>query len=968
MAKNTIKTYQKFRGINQKDSPLISNMSEFSNCENFVFNGAGGTALTPDNVSLVGRVGSQLVSLEGNFFDIIKYDYERVSGSVTKGLSDTYIIGNGLFKLQKKSLTIGKTSSPVTNERVSMLLDENTNTFVFKILQGNTEVFSQDLGNGLEENPYRLYDLVLAINALPDYTASLAKVAVINGNQTTSASPSTINVDSGHDIVAGDIVTFQVVTSFEQYLAPALVLSVTATTLTVTSFINASLGGTILDNHYINAAAIPAAAIETGESNFVEILPFQVEAYIFYYELVPAKTHYQNSSSFLSFDKSKLSHIFTPSCSYVNKQNCLYFTYPVTGASGKPTEVRKFDGQNVYSAGLPPITIGNGIIGSSGSISDGTYSYLAFYKYIDYQDNIIEGQESNIISVTVSGGGGTADIPLSAAPIRSNWGGVSSGSNTANYPNIKGGTLSANTVGGNTVTLTSASTVPNFNIGDKISFRDRAHASYPLADSFTTRNVTAINYATNTVTFDGGVVTLNSGDYVTCGLSILIYRTQANGLVFYLESEIAPAVNLYSTTPLSIYTSVADDASLGRRLVEEVAGQERGKIPSMDIIGEHQGLLIGSKGNTLFFSLPLQPESFPADNYISIPEEGEITGFISDTDDRLLVFKKKSIFKIEGDILSGNYITTLVRRGDFGISSHASLKKINEYVIGLGEMGFFAMSGGSLLLNSEGDSLIGSYINPEVRKALYSISSINDSSAIYYNFERAYALNNSLDGHYECYFPNTPNSFEGLVYAFNYLNGGSWYKNTFALESITPCSSLITNDQSLFFLGKKGIELTNTVKSSSVESRIFRRLYDKESEFIGISQQGLPSEKYRYADNHLAINNKIKTRDEHLGFPSTFKEFLWFKIFSMYPFIDFDLLITTYLNFVGHSYGNPSFTLNFSSDPADLDRFHEYHKLSLNKAFAIAFQIENNTIHTCPIISGLELVASPSYEEEEPYS
>lgn len=968
MARNTIKTYQKFKGINQKDSPLISNMSEFSNCQNYIFNGGANLdAANPDNVSLISRVGHQQLTQSCSPIDLIRYSYGSEASGVISSNDEILVFGHHLFRVEDRSFVITRTPASV-DIRYEMRVNSGGLFYEFVLFEDDVAVYTETfVSDGREIGTIpalTVYDLATNIDALANYSVNLSsafpKFAKVNGNQPTASV--SLTVDAGHTIVAGDNITLYSYDGAEG-LYSVLVTSVGATTLNIIRPVQSLGTFSVLDNQYINEAAVPATCIPVAVSENQDASVSNTITITYKY-LTPVGYSFKSDRAQIGTYGTSYSFedvsVYNNKSSYSNQRDCLFFLSP-------NKYLLKYDGLNVYRSGLPTpvVTLAQINPASGGSIEAGTYTYAAYYSYVDNRGNIIESPIQYSLKYdpdevderyTLKTQSSFTATPTAAGDVV-----YISFLNFRNRVlstepdfNIKGGIVSTGVVGGNTIILNSALGVglTNFIIGDKITFKNEASPDYPSPASITTRNVTSITFATGSVTFDGTPVTITVGARVTSQLTLKLFRTNLTGNVFYLANEyIVDVVTLSASETLQDGVS---NSNLGIRLVEEISGKERARPPQINIITEHQGGLVGARGSAVRHSIPQEPEYWPVENEVEFPYEGIVTGLYSDTDDRLIVFKERAIYKIEGDLDTGNFDAPSIREGDFGVSSHNSLAKCNGVIYGLGRMGFIGLSNGQLLINSEGDSLVGSYINPEVRRL------INGE-----NFSSAMGHNNPLEGSYQCWIPNeeapvrfdtNPITSGGTMYVFDYLNGGSWLKRTTNDYTSSPYGRTIVVGEDSYFASKYFTDPA----SGLVSGQIYRRLYYFEKTNTPIS--------YKYIDHVAPIRRKIKTKDEHLGIPSTLKEFLWFKVFSMFPITDFNLEVTTYLSFVGHSYGDPTFTLSFSSDPTDLDRFHDYHKLSLNKAFAIAFEIDSNIVFTCPIVSGLELVVSPSYEEEEPYS
>ena len=81
----------------------------------------------------------------------------------------------------------------------------------------------------------------------------------------------------------------------------------------------------------------------------------------------------------------------------------------------------------------------------------------------------------------------------------------------------------------------------------------------------------------------------------------------------------------------------------------------------------------------------------------SFNEKVHIKMLISDTEDRLAVFKNNAYYDVPGDLDFNNFTSRAVAEGDYGISSHSSLLKVGGSLIGVGPLGFLGVSNGNLM-------------------------------------------------------------------------------------------------------------------------------------------------------------------------------------------------------------------------------------------------------------------------------
>ena len=80
-----------------------------------------------------------------------------------------------------------------------------------------------------------------------------------------------------------------------------------------------------------------------------------------------------------------------------------------------------YDGQHVTEQGFhlfPEGIAQSGTAGSGGSMSDGTYQYVALYRWVDNQGNVHNSAPSTPISYTVSGGGSAQTVDIDVPTLR----------------------------------------------------------------------------------------------------------------------------------------------------------------------------------------------------------------------------------------------------------------------------------------------------------------------------------------------------------------------------------------------------------------------------------------------------------------------------------------------------------------------------------------------------------------------
>jgi len=269
--------------------------------------------------------------------------------------------------------------------------------------------------------------------------------------------------------------------------------------------------------------------------------------------------------------------------------------------------------------------------------------------------------------------------------------------------NTKGATVNPGASGVNAVTVYGGVTRNTVDVGDTIFFYDSSRTQY------ITRMVTA--RTDTTITFDGDPVSVLANTNISVNLRLSIFRTKAGGNIYYRITDIPVSVE-------SDRTTIADNAAdslLVERLIEPEIGFEPTMPPKARIATIHQGARVASaiypgansetgenEGNTVAIYDVINIESVPIGsgvNFIDVPSNvrGSISGLASDGDNSLAVFKPNAYYAINGDILGGGASINSVTEGDFGISSHNSIKKINGAIFGVGTLGVLVVSNGQII-------------------------------------------------------------------------------------------------------------------------------------------------------------------------------------------------------------------------------------------------------------------------------
>lgn len=177
--------FENAQGIQRKLTPLTNKENYFKSLQNMQL-GLG--------YSLEGETGFQQIGQYGRFYGLASYNYLDTTTGQNK--QDLLTFNGWMWKLIDNSFTITRVSGN-TSWGWKHYYSTTANQFRFEIIQGGAVVFSQNLGTGLEELPYNIDNLIVAINLSGIFTAAYTAnpAAISNANQTVIGPDPTISVD-----------------------------------------------------------------------------------------------------------------------------------------------------------------------------------------------------------------------------------------------------------------------------------------------------------------------------------------------------------------------------------------------------------------------------------------------------------------------------------------------------------------------------------------------------------------------------------------------------------------------------------------------------------------------------------------------------------------------------------------------------------------------------------------------------
>lgn len=616
----------------------------------------------------------------------------------------------------------------------------------------------------------------------------------------------------------------------------------------------------------------------------------------------------------------------------------------------------------------------------STSSTTGNWRYAISLIYRD--GNGVEWESELSTRVRSSTGGGGAGTTVTYTPLLTN------NLKELIYYDSRGGRLSAIASGVTTLSVrgVGATTYPNITVGDRLYF------TYPTSGAgYVT--VTGINFTgpTYTVTVDTAV-TAASGAFFSTGLFIRIYRTKEYGTILYTVATLpAPKAGAIS------YVDTLADTALGVEYVEPLGGQEHEPPPVVGNLTTHQGSLVSAgsslEPNTVFWSGADGIEYFPrAFNSTDVPSNvtGSLTALISDSDNSLALFKERAYYSLDGDLASASISVRSIKEGDYGISSQASIAKIDGTIVGVSKQGVVSVNNGVMDWRAVGK------INPVLK-----------NSSINYDFSRAVGINDYLTNQYILTVPydetdsNLPvtSTEKHVTFAFHYENL-KWCSKSFDYDSSDVSSVLLKADfsggtavwNSNYYSVSRAAIRTGATSVSTISFNNFRtsllsgcliQRKDRLS-YVAPNHGGLPVSAV-WNDFDLApVRERIYTSFDSFGEPSLFKLihriYIWrlpseYRLSNgaYYP-VEFDALSLTRESLIVAAYAdwnNVGVGVKKSSNevvmvPDNMASTLPFAELNMRdqKARAIAVEILNSKYNENLYVSGIEIIYSTPFNSE----
>lgn len=850
--KNIIKMFDDdFQGLDYKKSDLKKDVSFLRVSQNIEDGETDG---------LNSRGGSQAIAPPGMSLGCYAHSYlDRVSGETVEELLG---FGGHLFRLASRDIVLTGTNS--------FIHEYNTTDDTYRIKavdNSNNTLYTKDY----QTSPYAagadIYTLLTGLTgAGVAYTADIKNTIVVDGNQSLAAGLPTIacsyvDVDVGTFI---SIYNHSYQTTFWYHI-----VAKTANSITVISSFTLELK----DDQVAGVGAGFISSIPyTGSGASGQTWPY------FYWEGVAwGGWAFDNPDGFFSMLLTGYD-VFNPNLFRgvrpVSLNSKCYFTIPTANDTtygsttissipfasyGKPFV---YDGQNIYRLGVPSHEDYTTTPTIAPSVASGRWRYIMTLVQLDNQDIEWESNPSAEFSNNTGGTGAGSTISFNFIDDFS----AASGSS---HFNVAGAVSTAVLQAGvTTIQTTTAFHDQSLQVGDRACFIDSSGVMQ-------IRRVTAISYphtATASITIDGAAVSVAANTVISNGLFHKIYRTEEYGTIYY---EVAKLPNDALSGGTGTYVDTVLDANLGDPYVEIEAGEEHDLPPALSYLCEHQGKLVGvgsvNNPNSVFWT-GIDGEFFwpAAYNNTDVPSSlvGPITAIGSDDENSLAVFKKYGYYSIEGDLQARSIVVRKVKEGDYGISSHNSLVRINGVLVGVGPRGVIAVKGGQL----DWEGFIG--ISPAIR---------NNSDI---DLDRAVGFNDYTRSQYLLYVPPTDistNPEDRLVLAYNYESRkwASWDTSS----SMDGCLGFMVWEGRVFACSRRSVGGSSTQSSYSS----FYTAHENGGALIELyepqSNLSISGDYYAYSlvDMGFAVSTRIFTSFECLKDPSLDKIINYIRLWKVPP-------------------------------------------------------------------------------------
>lgn len=847
----------------------------------------------------------------------------------------------------------------------------------FVIKKDGVSILDTDTGDGIGglSGVDSIYTLLGVIDALadlsvaytrgvcPPYAIASGAATVVGGGYGLFGDTNVLQVNAGHTFYPGDIVSGYYNDGTATSLVGGLVLATTANTITYAGPYMSPTGAGQVFGYMAQCPATFPVDVVSSETSGALIISFP------YWRLIPEGDQSKGSSTAYGqvwdaaramWGNKSLNSFYAPPVA-VNLLGDLFVASSgatTRGILGYANNLIALDAYQVKRAGAGATGASAGPVITLGAVAagalTGTYKWKCQLRQFDAQGNIIEGPVTAVSSATLAAQNQAMGIAVASYADRTGWAVRSCYKNTAE---------SAATA--LTVSMTSAAAAGTAFVqpGDVIHLLDNTTQTAGLTFISTGAAVGNV-HRTRVTQYDGvnnsirvedntayTVPGTGGANPMSYGGEIRLLRTAAGGNQFYVVADIP--IDFYTAGGLAITDNVTDAVLITKeQYIEVQIGKEHNPPPACSLVCVHQGGLVVARGvknqvfppgtfvstesNGVAFSSVDGPQYFPtASNSFEVPstQSGAITAIASDTVDRLAVFKEKAYYDIQGDLDGGTFSVNVANEGDFGITSQASLVRVNNALIGVCKNGWMVIQ----------DGFLDPYKFKDVSSRL-----INQK----YQFAWAVAVNDSFNRQYICAIPQITG--EPVIYALDYSRN-----KIIALER--SYATKLDQAGGMAMVG-------DTLYHLSITSPycVHRRLY----RFNGDSPTGDNGDSF--IDNTGAINYVLESQPESLGEPAQLKTPQKARIWSLpndyvvegwVPFtFRFETGASPIAAFIGSGGINNTNVVDSFLTANDVFKDVELVKQKVN--FYIT-RITVNTIRQAPFITAYEIEYADNYKKED---
>lgn len=614
----------------------------------------------------------------------------------------------------------------------------------------------------------------------------------------------------------------------------------------------------------------------------------------------------------------------------VQLQNCIYL-------SNGYDPVIKYDGQNVYRAGLPPSSDGTDsgyVITATGVIAGGNvYIWRQQFIQIDHNGNQIEGNTIYSPAYTY------AQPSISTATVTVSSIQANSGYNT-------------NCALVNAIATSETVTVQ---AGHTMKAGDTAYMWDTVTSDYVTRTIVSTTATTLVLNASVGATTstTNSRNVISNNLRIRILRNRNTGTTPTLYYELVEIPN-NSFVATQTYTDTKSDASIVSIFQEPTT--DRSPPVSGKYISAYQNIMVTAgnleKANEVSFSDIENPEYFPlVQNQFTVTNlQGDMITGLHPSNENFLIFQSRAIHSVTGDVPNQSFRVDVITQ-DIGCAAHATIQDVRGTICFLSLNGPRVMTGNSIPkgLGQAKDSELNSRIDP-------LFNSYGQESAQVLKTKRAIAINDRRREKYIVFIP-AESTYSGDVYAnsnsvtivYDYTRD-AWLKWT----ELNCAGGFVTSeqDQEIIFIERRLYNVTIT-------NYVYR--FQNSGTYLD------------YQDHNQPIACYHKSPWEYLGEAGVLKNFTRIKIYSS-EVIDsnFTLSIQTEKDFIsnfpisecsinfggGSGYGSNEYG-EIYGDPSVSGLKH---KLSNGRCVSLRVILLNEEEQTNIAITGYELEMALPYD------